>query len=105
MCKKIPIDVEEEKIPFDNNNTLTIPWECDFGTDINNPDWCGFIPGEPEGNGTFVPGEGETPTPGTGPPGTTDDDHGKNSNLVKKYRIRFLCIYEFVHTYRRIYLR
>ena len=63
-------------MPFDNNNTIDVPWSCTFGTDVNNPDWCGIDQDDTDVD-EFIPGTGTTPTVGTGP--EDDGDHGRTA--------------------------
>ena len=58
-----------------NQNTVDLPWSCDFGFSTDDSDLCGFKNDDLD-EANFVENSGETPTIGTGPPDTESSQHG-----------------------------
>ena len=65
-----------------NENTVDLPWSCDFGFSTDDSDWCGFKNDDLD-EADFVENSGETPTIGTGPPESEASQHGKLSPLSR----------------------
>ena len=57
---------------------MELPWFCDFGLDVKNPDWCG-LEQSIDDRLDWTPGFNTTPTAGTGPPIEEADVHGENN--------------------------
>ena len=65
-----------------NENTVDLPWSCDFGFSTDDSDWCGFKNDDLD-EVDFVENSGETPTIGTGPPESEASQHGELSPLSR----------------------
>ena len=44
----------------------SLPWSCDFGSDVNTPDWCQIVKDRSDELG-WIATDDETPTSNTGP--------------------------------------
>ena len=67
---------EDDSYGFHNPNTLTLPWSCSFGLEVESPEMCGFVQDYYD-DFDWVPNENDTPTEGTGPPEEFFRRHGQ----------------------------
>ena len=58
-----------------DNEVTRLPWQCQFGTSREDPDWCGIKQGDNE-HGDWIAWSGLSPNPNTGPPGNSVNNYG-----------------------------
>ena len=59
-----------------------LPWSCNFGSNIEHVDYCGFIQDDTD-DMEWIPIVGPTPTNYTGPPESSLDEHGMKQCFIK----------------------
>ena len=69
------LDGDSSNVYTNPTSMRQLPWWCNFGSNIEQVDYCGFIQDDTD-DMEWIPIVGPTPTNYTGPPESSLDEHG-----------------------------